>query len=76
MVSSSGFHPAPCRRAVLPHLLTRALCGAVRAAPVEKPRYTYEQLLVSVLEPDRQLTFTEIIAEIQNRYPYYNNGAR
>jgi hypothetical protein len=45
-----------------------------RTAPVEKPKFTYEQLIVSVLEPDRQLTFPEIVAEIQSRHPYYNNG--
>ena len=55
-------------------MLLTLLAAAGRVQQAERPRFTYEKLAASVLEPDRQLTFEQIVSEIQNRYPYYANG--
>jgi hypothetical protein len=38
---------------------------------LDKPKLTYEQLVTSVLEPNKSLPFQEIVHQIQKKYTYY-----
>lgn len=41
----------------------------------DKPKLTYEQLIMSVLEPDKELLYAEVVNQIQQKYAYYSDDS-